>query len=748
MPKTIQLQINNLLKSLLTIILVSLAVFATPSYSRGYAPVILTLAIIGLLFMMGVGKKSQPVNLVDISVLGLILVLGITAIPSIEPHRSWIWVVGIGGGLIVMVASREAVRRWFSANKILAGVLATGFVFQVVLTSEVARWYFDWRNQFPEFIIPPQTYRFANGNSWAAYLIPLIFLQMGIFFTNKNILTRWLTTVSMAWTFVLVFFCSSRGGMIGLGAAGLTFVIAEWKIIWEWLRPAWDLLTRRRWITVGVGLAVLIGIGAAAWVVFQAFESHPTHGSFGFDSRLPFWKPSWDAFLNSPLWGNGFFTEANFYMETTSIPPAGLYFHSHNLYLDIFEGSGLLGGTAAGFFIVTLTKGLRRARRNTPSSALPISMAAFPILAGFLVHSLFDSLYWESMVSIPLAIIFGSVLAYDDQRVNFKLPVAQIAAILILAGAWGLYYVQWPFLQAVNENVKMDWQVTATGLDEAVNRFPISPIFNLEAGLAHAELAEAGNTKELRKAIEYTKAAVENDPNFALNWLNLGALQRESGDLDNARDSIETAVNKANRWGLAWVNLGEVCEASGDTACAQNAYMKALELHPSWATDPFWYETDLRQAAGAASNPAATTSTVNNPDTMDNVLRQGYIRPVLNLAQEKIAARELDDAERLLDLAPYFFIRDENEKVDLLWLKAELAAAKGNKTLAVKLGTAAREQFEIGRLNDLNVAGILVYGQDIYQLQTLTTYLVPQVTWMQYPGDWQKRMENLESWQE
>jgi len=85
-----------------------------------------TIAIFVLVYLVGIGKKAQPVRIIDISILLFILILGITSVLSIEPHRSWISAAGISGGLLAMLATREIVRRWFSGNQILAGLLVTG----------------------------------------------------------------------------------------------------------------------------------------------------------------------------------------------------------------------------------------------------------------------------------------------------------------------------------------------------------------------------------------------------------------------------------------------------------------------------------------------------------------------------------------------------------------------------------------------------------------------------------------------
>lgn len=748
MLKSVHIHWKSSLVTLLSMALVFLAVIVAPNTNRGHAPIILTLVIIVFLYLLGIGKSVQPVRMIDISVLALVLALGISVILSIEPHRSWIWAAGISGGLIAMMATREVVRKWIPANQILAGLMATGLIFQTILTVEVLKWLIEWRIQFPELTVPPQSYRFSNGNGWAGYLVPLIFLQLGIFFSTKNTLSRWVTSIGILWTLVLIYFTSSRGGMIGLAAGGLTFIIVERSILWEWIRPVWNKLAGRRWLLQGIGIAGLIGIAAVGWIMFQAIEAHPTHGSFGLESRTPFWIPAWNAFIQSPLFGNGIFTQAGYYMATTSIPPNGLYFHSHNMYLDILAGMGLIGAAAAAWFIIELSKGLLRSRRNAPKSAAPIVMAAFPVSVGFLTHSLFDSLYWLPIISIPLAIIFGTALTFDDRKLKIKFPGAQIAAVLTLVIIWGLYVVQQPYLQALAFAEEENLAATTASLDKAVNRFSISPLFNREAGYAHAEQAAAGEPGELQKAIDRFETAIKHDPNFSVNWLNLGALKRTAGDLKGSREALETATVKAEKWGLTWLNLGATCEAAGDEACARNAYMKALDLHPSWTADPYWQGSPLREAAVTAARAAAYSNAPAEPLTMDEVIRQGYIRPVLEMANQKIEEGELEDAERLLKVAPYYFIQNDLEKVDLLWLQAELSAAQGDLDRAVETGTQARQKFEDNRLNGSVAAGVEVYGSGIYQLNTLGIDLVPQVIWMQYPGDWENRMSQLKSWQE
>lgn len=753
MVKTGSIQWNFVFVSTAGILLTAFAVLAAPYYNIGGAPVLLTIA--AAILLLGRGKP----RMVDLAVLAMIGALALTTISSIEIHRSWVWLSGIGGGLISLLASRDVVRRWLPVEILLAGLLVGGLVFQITLTGRLLSWIREWHTLFPEAGIPLLSFRFDNGNDKAGFLIPLILILLGLFFTTRLKWARWLLAAGVMWSLVLFYFCSSRGGMVGLGAAGLTFVIAERRVIGQWLAPAWKVLARRRWLVAVLGLAVLGGAAAGGWVLFQAIESHPTHAAFGIGSRAGFWLPAWDAFLRSPVWGNGIFTEAGFYLDTISVPPDGFYYHAHNMYLDILQGMGLIGAAAAGGLIVALWRGLRRARvtalRQAQDNALKqnqsarvLTMAPLPALAGFLAHSLFDSLYWLPMVSIPLVVMFGAALAFDEQKLKIKLPAAQITAVLVLVLAWGLYFVQQPYLSAFNNAGVMGWQQTAEGFDQAVKRLPMSPLLQREAGYAWAELAAQGDTAALEKAILRFEAAAENDPNFALNWLNLGSLQREAGDLTGSRASLETASEKAWKWGLAWLSLGEVCEQQGDEGCARQAYLKALEREPDWTSDPYWQESPLRASTSAAAKAAQSGSESPGPLVMEKAIQQPYMLPVLKTAEEKIRTGELDDAERLLKVAPMLFVGRETELIELHWLEAELAAAKGDTDLAAELGLLARVEFETNRLNDAIAAGVYVYGPGIYQLPTLGIDLVPQVTWMEYPGDWQDRMAQLSSWQE
>src|SRR5574340_786708 len=136
---------------------------------------------------------------------------------------------------------------------------------------------------------------------------------------------------------------------------------------------------------------------------------------------------------------------------------------------------------------------------------------AFPMLIAFLGHGLFASSYLSFFVSIPFCIFIGAVLAYDTRTIGMNFPIKEISIGLVFLMTWGLYFAQLPYLKGVRGASDNSWKTTISSLDLAVTGFPISPLFNREAGYAHAEAATDGNLEELSIAIERFKKATEVD---------------------------------------------------------------------------------------------------------------------------------------------------------------------------------------------------------------------------------------------
>lgn len=709
-------------------------------------PVMVTIICILLIFgkdKMDHGKKAT----IEIAILLVIITFLISTIYSIEPHRSWVWMVEISKYLMVLLISRLIIRRWVTVKQLSLILLLSGIAYQFCLTIDIANWFFQWHVLFPEFTFPPTPFRFDNGNGKAIILLMIFFLQAGLLYTCKNKKFHLLLIGGLFWTLGLFYFCSSRGGTLALGIAGLAFIGTEFKNIRQSLQNQYNKYFTNSWLIVLVLIILVPGLIIGGIELFNAINSHPSHGALDLGNRIPYWRPAWNSFLESPLLGNGFLTQTFSFLAENSIPPDGFYFNSHNLYLDILSGSGLMGIIAAGFLFVSIAAGLLQAKKNTPAEDQMLAVVAIPILIGFVVHSFFASSYLSYFVSIPLGIVIGAVLANDSRTIKYLIPVREILVGVVLISTWGLYFMNQPYLQAINGADENTWKDTSISLDIAVSRFPNSPLFNREAGYAHAYTAAQGDSEALLIAIERFRTAASLDPYYAPNYLNLGALQLAAGELHAARYSFEKAVSISSRWDLAWLNLGYCCELSDDQDCSRKAYMTALKLNNVWVTDPFWEDNSFRQTVVMATK-ASDLNEIPSASDLRMTLKDGYAKQAIDLAKKKISDGELEEAERLVKISPLLYMKKESDLVEIRWLEAELAATSGNKKMAAELGNEARNEFIEYKFIDSISAGINKYGEMIYLQPTLEIDLVPQVIWMQYPGDWKYRMEKLQEWEE
>ncbi len=216
---------------------------------------------------------------------------------------------------------------------------------------------------------------FESPNFLAMYLVPLTLVTGGYLVLTKNF--RWLAWLVLP--LVAIVLSQSQAGWLAIGA-GLV-----WLCLW---RSSTSLAPSRvKLIGVGVGTAVLL---LALWK--WADDS----------ARLLIWQNAWQMVKDHPLLGIGpgqF--QANFLLlgdqsgQFAAVLPYAL--HPHNLFLNVYLSTGLLGLIGSVWFLAGLGKEFfRNAARS------PLALAATSALVAVLVHGLFDSTIFKN----DLAIIF------------------------------------------------------------------------------------------------------------------------------------------------------------------------------------------------------------------------------------------------------------------------------------------------------------------------------------------------------
>ena len=129
-------------------------------------------------------------------------------------------------------------------------------------------------------------------------------------------------------------------------------------------------------------------------------------------------------------------------------------------------------------------------------------------------------------------------------------------------------------------------------------RVPTENMQALEAYFQARQLMETRSAPELDRAANLLQYAIEEDPEFALAYVSLadtlrlqsgyGTLPRPVAD-EQMATAIEAALAIDDRLGQAYASLGNLRAILGDGHGAEEAYLRGIELSPSYAPVYQWY---------------------------------------------------------------------------------------------------------------------------------------------------------------
>jgi TolB-like protein/Tfp pilus assembly protein PilF len=137
---------------------------------------------------------------------------------------------------------------------------------------------------------------------------------------------------------------------------------------------------------------------------------------------------------------------------------------------------------------------------------------------------------------------------------------------------------------------------------DGINTIATDNLEAYEAFIRGRQLNALRTTTNVEKALSEFKRAVELDPDFALGWVGIAEsyiLLSDGRSLTEAEASpmIEHAVERAlainDRLGEAYASLGMLMRIKNEHGAAEEAYQKAIELNPNYATAYQWYANFL-----------------------------------------------------------------------------------------------------------------------------------------------------------
>jgi O-antigen ligase len=214
-------------------------------------------------------------------------------------------------------------------------------------------------------------------------------------------------TVGLAWSTLRGWVratCCAGTVLLGFAAIGMSgsrgafLSLAVVTVVLAWLLGGANLSRRARYIAVGLVLALAVPLTFILTLsgrpVARFFD--PTYGTNSF--RLSVWGGAVDLFTQNPVTGVGYMNPGGVLQEALGLT----VYHSHNLYLELLAGLGLVGGLAIILLAVALLREMRGLTR-----ARPVVAGVAAALAGFLVQGLVDFTLWDMRYALPLAAVVG-----------------------------------------------------------------------------------------------------------------------------------------------------------------------------------------------------------------------------------------------------------------------------------------------------------------------------------------------------
>jgi len=242
---------------------------------------------------------------------------------------------------------------------------------------------------------------FVSANYLSMYLVPILLLGIILVQTGKP-WQRWLTYLTWGLGGVALFFSFSFGGWLGLVGAMLVWAVLHWHSLrWEW---------------IGVVILPVVAI-VNQWNSprFQTMVNLTARSSVSV--RWQVWqtaflmiKKHWFAGIGLGEFRDQYLNYAN---QLFSPPWETAILHAHNVYLQFWINTGLLG--VVGWVWLVVNFFCRLARQLTPQTIVLITA-----MSAVLIHGLVDSTYWKNDLATLFWLLFAmmTIVTRPSEKVN------------------------------------------------------------------------------------------------------------------------------------------------------------------------------------------------------------------------------------------------------------------------------------------------------------------------------------------
>jgi O-antigen ligase/tetratricopeptide (TPR) repeat protein len=432
---------------------------------------------------------------------------------------------------------------------------------------------------------------FGNVTYFAGFLAPMIAIISARLLASKRLEDRIPLGLLLAVIIYLLITTEARSAWAGAAAGIFLLVFLNVRAV------------KTRWIVLGSLLAVGILIfvtfpGMVQRRLFAVLEWSPTSSI----ARRPFfYKGAWNAFLASPLFGQGIgnfavflpkFRSPEYWMaHSEDIVP-----HAHNEYLEILSETGLAG--FLGFMtivVLTIRAAGARLKQTEPGDRIFVTGLLCAVAA-----ILVDNLGSMNLRTIPVALLFWILLALLHAMSttggrSFSISPPQWAKSMHLA----------PYLLF---GALMAWYVP-----RQVEHYRAQK-FCLAGNLLRTE-------GRLTEALSMYRETVAHDPDLAEARIYLAANLAQLGRNEEARRHADTILMKNPHYPMARFIQAIADFQLGDTMRATRTMDEELRLETSPQT--VYYASLFRRKMNQPDSEFAYIKTL-----LQNSVRSGSVEYV------------------------------------------------------------------------------------------------------------------------
>jgi O-antigen ligase len=473
---------------------------------------------------------------------------------------------------------------------------------------------------------------------------------------------------------ITIFYTNSRGALLGTFAGMLVIIVGTLLSKGQNIRKkiTYSNVDIQRIIIIltSVSFLIILSLG----VIWRTnFTGQALTKSFS--GRGTIWQYSWQAIVESPIFGQGIAAFPISYTKFAQLPPGDFAPHAHNLWLQIGVDYGIIGLLFICIFMTAyIFYGIKKQRSNLGTHP-HFSLAYLAGGSAFLAQQTVDFTLISPAYLVTFVLIFVLTTRYSlslgEWKINRKCYAIAggtiIGLIVIYQGIIASGSINFAE-NSLRENLANheQWELLQKQICSNLDNYPDNALYKFECSQAVSQQMSQQrkngevNTSLLEQSLLAQQSGRDLNPYWTIQEANLAVLFWIKGDRLTALDYMKHAANAAPMYDLFWLNLGWMEEQLGNQDSALAAYTRALRINPLIARSTFVEQSLLISIAAVdlaawAESEQLWSDWYNGTRHDRAIYDQDYWKGVIALSsgQTELAVESLEISLENGSISPY-----------------------------------------------------------------------------------------------